>query len=152
MSIIHEGMLSSFADPKDVEVFNRLFKEYKSQGLSDQQAEDKAFIKGDNGIGVWNDITSEGSGPSCAAIPEDMEQLGIGATEDNKWRPARNRRVEVTANGTTITCAIKDRLPHRKFVKHGVVLDLNPDAVRLLGKEPPLMIEGSWKLVEEAEV
>lgn len=85
------------------------------------------------------DNTAEGSGPSCALPPEDMEE---------KWGSivnARHALVSVTGNGKTITCVLKDRMPRRANIKNGAGIDLNPDAVRALGLEPPIMIAASWR-------
>lgn len=144
--IIIAGNASSFADPKDVEGFNKWYKIYLDQGMSDHDATQAAFNKGDNGIGLWGDITSEGSGPSCALIPEDMERFG--ATEKNNWKELRCRSVQVFIGDSSVVCKIKDRLPHRKRVKHGVVIDLNPDAIRYFGHEPPIMLEASYQLID----
>lgn len=138
----HHGKASSFADPKDIASFKKWYAIYIQQGLSDSQAEKKAFAKGDNGIGCYGDITAEGSGPSCAIIPEDsIEKWGSLAG-------AKHRKVQVTANGKTVECVVKDCMPHRANVKNGAIIDLNPDAVRVLGLEPPIMITAEWHWLE----
>ena len=128
------GMASSFADPSDVAAFQSC----KAQGKSDQEC----FRVGDNGIGCWGDPTNEGSGPSCALPPDDMEA---------KWgsvAAAKHRPVVVHANGRTIVCVLKDRMPRKAHIKNGACIDLNPDAVRALGLQPPVMVpvEWSWDL------
>lgn len=129
--IEHRVKASSFADPADV----RAFKKCKARGGSDQEC----FKVGDNGEGCWMDDTSEGSGPSCALPPEDMEE---------KWGSvvnAKHKLVIVSGNGKTITCVLKDRMPRRANIKNGAGIDLNPDTVRALGLEPPIMISATWK-------
>lgn len=127
---VHEVKASSFADPADV----RAFKRCKDRGGSDQDC----FKLGDNGIGAWGDDCSEGSGPSCALPPEDLI---------DKWGAvnlAKHKPVNVIANGKTITCLVKDRMPWKKNITNGAGIDLNPDAVRALGLEPPIMVPAQW--------
>jgi hypothetical protein len=129
----HVVRASSFADPADV----RAFKKCKERGGSDQDC----FKVGDNGIGCYGDDVSEGTGPSCALPPEDSEE---------KWGSvanAKHKLVEVTANGVAVTCVLKDRMPHRANIKNGAGIDLNPDAVRALGLQPPIMIAATWQWV-----
>lgn len=132
MATEHRVWASSFADPIDV----RRFKHCKENGGTD----DDCFEVGDNAKGVWNDDTSEGSGPSCALPPEVMEYY-FGATEANKWREARMLTILVRLDGSEHyhEVKIKDRMPHiatleRKGRKYRI--DLNPDTCRALGKEP----------------
>lgn len=130
-AIEHRVKASSFADPADVEAFRKC----KSRGKTDKEC----FKVGDNGIGCWGDKTSESTGLSCALPPEDMEE---------KWGSvanAKNKLVIVSGNGKTITCVLKDRMPRRANIKNGAGIDLNPDAVRALGMEPPMMIEATWQ-------
>jgi hypothetical protein len=129
--LAHPVRASSFADPKDVAAFKRC----KADGGSDQEC----FRQGDNAIGCWGDSTAEGSGPSCALPPEDMiEKWGSEAA-------AKHKPVDVTANGITTHCILKDSMPHRANITNGAGIDLNPDAVRALGLEPPIMTPASWK-------
>lgn len=138
----HEGKASSFADPADVKAFKKWYKIYLDEGLSPDRAKQRAFAKGDNGEGCWGDDTSEGSGMSCALPPEDMEEkFGSVAV-------AKHQQVEVTANDKTITCTLKDRMPHRTNITNGAMIDLNPDAVRALGLEPPIMVNATWRWLE----
>lgn len=137
--ILHVGKASSFADPKDVEAFKKWFSVYKEQGLSDEAATNKAFEKGDNAIGCWDDDTSAGSGPSCAVPPEDMIE---------RWGSvdaAKHRLVEVSANDQSVTCVLKDRMPDRAEITNGAIIDLNPDACAALGLEPPIMASATWR-------
>ena len=85
---IHPVLASSFADPADVEAFEKC----KAQGKSDQEC----FKIGDNGVGCWGDNTKEGSGPSVAFPPETMEETW--GSVDN----ARGQKVYVHANGTGV--------------------------------------------------
>lgn len=127
----HKVKASSFADPADVRAFRRC----KDRGGTDQQC----FKVGDNGRGAWGDDTSEGSGSSCALPPDDMIQ---------KWgsiAAAKHKLVEVTYEDKSVTCVLKDRMPWKKNIKNGAGIDLNPDAVRALGLEPPIMVKATWR-------
>lgn len=129
----HHGKASSFADPADVAAFKRC----KATGKTDKQC----FDVGDNAIGCWGDSTAEGTGPSCAVPPEDMvEKWG---TEEN----AKHKLIDVTANDQTVTCVLKDVMPPKAEITNGAVIDLNPDAVRELGLQPPVMVTASWNWV-----
>ena len=121
------GKASSFADPADV----RAFKRAKERGLSDREA----FKYGDNGIGLWGTDTTLPR-PMCALPREDWEHLG---------RRAEGAPLEVRANGRQIRCELQDTLPSRRFIKNGVVIDLNPEACRLLGMTPPILVTASWR-------
>lgn len=125
---IRTGLASSFADPADVIAFRKC----KAQGHSDQHC----FALGDNGIGKWGDDCSSGSGPACALPPEDWQQFG-GA--------AHNKKVIVTGNGRTVTCFLRDTMPHRANIHNGAVIDLSPDTVEALGWKPPLMAHVTWQ-------
>lgn len=121
---------SSFADPADVRRFNRC----KARGGSDHEC----FQVGDNAIGCYGDDTSEGSGPSCALPPEVME-ANWGGTLAAKHKP-----IIVAHSGKQVTCLIKDRMPHVAAITNGARIDLNPDAGRALGLEPPFMVDVIW--------
>jgi hypothetical protein len=98
----------------------------------------ECFKKGDNGVGCWGDDCTEGSGPSCALPPEDMI---------DKWGSvlaAKHKPVIVSLNGHTVTCLLKDRMPHRANITNGAGIDLNPDAVRAAGLQPPIMAPATW--------
>ena len=140
----HKVWASSFADPPDVKAFRRC----KDQGKSD----DECFEVGDNGVGVWNDDCSQGSGPSCALPPEVMEYY-FKAVPDNKWRDARNQiiLVRLANSHKDVEVAIRDRMPHiytleRKGRKYRI--DLNPDACLALGKHWPLEELVYWRKKE----
>jgi hypothetical protein len=126
----HSVIASSFADPKDVAAFKRC----KAEGKSD----DECFKVGDNAIGAWGDSTAEGTGPSCALPPDDLIA---------KWQnvnQGRNKSVLVEANGKSVVCIVKDRMPWKKDIRNGAGIDLNPDAVRALGWEPPILNHVTW--------
>jgi len=130
-STIHSVMASSFADPADVAAY----RDAKARGLSDEQA----FKVGDNAIGCYGDDTSEGSGPSCALPPEDIQE---------KWGSVaggRGKPVLVSAGGKTVTALLKDCMPHRAHIENGAGIDLNPDTVAALGLVPPVMVTATWQ-------
>jgi hypothetical protein len=129
----HHGKASSFADPADV----RAFKRCKDEGKSDQEC----FKVGDNGIGCWGDDTSEGSGPSCALPPDDMEEK-FGST-----LKAKHARVRVAANGQEVIVTLKDRMPSKRNITNGAIIDLNPDAAVALGLKPPFLRDAKWAWV-----
>lgn len=129
----HVGKASSFADPADIIAFRKC----KERGGSDQDC----FKVGDNGIGKWDDSTLEGSGPSCAIPPDDMNARW-GSIDAAKHKP-----VEVVANGKTVVAITKDTMPWKKNITNGAIIDLNPDACRELGLEPPIMVNCEWRWV-----
>lgn len=125
MSTPHRVQASSFADPADV----RAYLKAKAEGKTDQQA----FEVGDNGVGFWGDNTKEGSGPSCALSPETMKSIW-GSVAAAHLKP-----VHIAGNGHEVIALVKDTLPH-----HSNRIDLNPDAVRALGWQPPLLEIVVW--------
>jgi hypothetical protein len=127
----HATYASSFADPADVEAFNKC----KAQGKSD----DECFKVGDNGIGCWNQSTIEGTGPSCALPPEYMEaRWGTVAAAKNKPVTVVNQQ------GEKVKCILKDRMPHVDNLANQARIDLNPDACEALGFTPPVMEQVTW--------
>lgn len=124
------GLCSSFADLADV----RAFKRCKATGASDQAC----FRVGDNGIGCWGDLTAQETDPMCAVPPDDMI-MRWGSVD-----AAKHKKVLVTANGKTITVKLADRMPWKKNIKNGAIIDLNPAAAKELGLKPPFMVNGSW--------
>lgn len=127
------GKASSFADPNDVAAYQRCIARGGTQS--------HCLAIGDNGVGCFGDKTSEGSGIAAALPPDDMiAQWGsIGN--------ARHKKVRVWVNGHSIVCVLKDRLPWKKFILHGVVIDLNPDACSALGVKSPVMVDAQWAWV-----
>jgi hypothetical protein len=130
----HETWASSFADPADIEAFEKC----KAQGHSD----DYCFQYGDNGIGCYGQSTVEGTGPSCA-LPPEYTEAKWGSVEAGK-----NKLVRVILDDGTlkhqVMCVLKDRMPHIENLASEARIDLNPDAVRALGLEPPIMERVKW--------
>lgn len=145
--ITHHGRASSFADPADIVRFHKWFRIYKDQGFSDDRAEKLAFKKGDNGVGCWDDSTVEGTGPSCALPPEDMEEKW-GGSKETHWIEAKNKLVQVTIGDKSVVCVLKDRMPHKANIENSAIIDLNPDAVKALGQQFPLLMQCSWSWVD----
>lgn len=128
----HEVVASSFADPKDVEAFNRC----RAQGKTEQEC----FKVGDNGIGCWGDNTAQGQIAMCALPPDDMiEEWG---TVDRAKR--KLVRVTIPATGRSALCVLADRMPWKRNIKNGAGIDLNPAAVRELGMKPPIKVKARW--------
>jgi hypothetical protein len=151
MEIIHTGLGSSFADPKDVIAYLQWYHTYLGQGKSKEEAENLAYAKGDNGVGCWGDSTVEGSGPSCALPPEVMaERWGLTPrsafikTLSDQLRHVRNKEVKVEFNDKIVVCKVKDRMPHLANITNNAIIDINADAWRALGKEPPMLTKVSW--------
>jgi hypothetical protein len=126
---VHVVKASSFADPADVLAFKRC----KARGGSDREC----FAFGDNAIGLWGDSTSAPR-PMCALPREDWAPFGSAA---------RGKLVLVRANGREVVCELRDTMPHRKNIKNGAGIDLNPAAVGKLGLKPPIMIAATWQWV-----
>ncbi len=124
---VHFVKASSFADPADVLAFKRC----KAGGGTDQEC----FKVGDNAIGCWGDSTSAPV-PMCALPREDWQPLGSAA---------RGRKVLVKANGHSVVCELRDTMPHKRNIKNGAGIDLNPAAVAKLGMKPPIMIAATWQ-------
>ena len=124
---------SSFADPEDVRRYRKWFAIYKAQGMSDGKADDLAKAKGDNGQGCWMDDTSAGSGPSCALPPETM--IDIWGSVD----AAKHQKLFLECGERSVTCLVKDRMPHIAHITNGARIDLNPDACEALDLTPPVM-------------
>lgn len=146
MSVIsHHGKASSFADPADVRAFRRWKQHYLDEGYTNDRATELAFAHGDNGVGLWNDNTAEGSGPSCALPPEDMEERW-GGSKATHWIEAKHKLVNVTIGEVTVTCTLKDRMPHKRNITNGAIIDLNPDAIRAFNMEPgnDFMEQAMW--------
>jgi hypothetical protein len=124
---VHDVTASTFADPGDVSAFRAC----KARGNSDMTC----FGMGDNGVGKWGDDCTAGSGPACALPPEAWSQFGSGA---------RNKQVVVTAKGRTVTCFLRDTMPHLANIHNGCGIDLNPDACAALGITPPNTVAATW--------
>lgn len=122
------GLASSFADSADI----KAFKKCKAGGKSDQAC----FKVGDNGVGCWGDDTTADR-PMCALPPEDFAHLA---------KP-RGALVEVLVRDRRVVCELRDRMPARKNIKNGAVIDLNAAAWRVLGFEPPVLEPCGWRWV-----
>jgi len=57
---------------------------------------------------------------------------------------AKQAPVNVSIGDKSVQCTLRDRMPWKKNIKNGAIIDLNPDAVRALGLEPPIMAEATW--------
>jgi hypothetical protein len=47
--------------------------------------------------------------------------------------------------GKEVVCALLDTMPHRKNIKNGAGIDLNPDAWDVLGHIPPQLRAATWE-------
>jgi hypothetical protein len=131
MKTEHHVLASSFADPADIQAFQRC----KEHGGSDRYC----FQFGDNGIGYWQDDTKKGSGPACALPPDDLISTW-GSVNEAKHKP-----VLVTINGHSCVCPIKDTMPWKKHITNGAGIDLNFDALKELNLTPPVLTPATWK-------
>lgn len=123
-------MASTFADPADVAAFRRC----KAKGNSDMTC----FAVGDNGVGAWGDNTADGP-PMCALPPEDLVE---------KWGSViggKHRDVVVLHDGKEYRCIVGDLMPHRRNIKNGCGLDMNPSLCKLIGHTPPATVPIAWK-------
>lgn len=130
---VHTVKATSFADPEDV----KKFKQCIAQG----HTENFCFKVGDNGIGKWGDDTTQPF-PMCALPPEDWEP---------KWGSAAKGRkvlVRIPSTGAKVICALRDTMPHKKNIKNGAGIDLNPSACDLLGLKPPVRVTATWQWAE----
>jgi hypothetical protein len=119
--IEHHVKATCFADESDV----ARFKACKEAGGSDEHC----FEVGDNGEGAWGDDTTTDE-PICALPPEDMiERWG-------SCDAAYRKKVLVAVIGRSVICSMKEKMPHRRFIKNGAGIDLNPAAIRMLGRSP----------------
>lgn len=123
-----EVKASSFADPEDVESFNRC----KAAGGTDMEC----FRYGDNGIGAWGHITAQDQTP-MVALPRD-DWMAAGKTGGSK--------VMVEYKGKQVVALLGDTMPWKKNIKNGAGIDLNPAASKALGLTPPHIISGvKWR-------
>ena len=120
---------SSFADPNDIAAFRKC----KAAGHSDNYC----FGMGDNGIGCWQDDTSQRSGPSCA-----LHVSVISAKWGTKAK-GKHKKVNVRYGPKEVECVLKDICGKKDRI------DLNPDAVRAIGLAPPILIEVHWSWCED---
>lgn len=129
VSAVHEVLASSFADPADI----RAFEKCKAAGGTDEEC----FRKGDNGIGLWNDRTTEDR-PMCALPRDDWQDFG---------NSARGRAVLVTCDGKSVICELRDTMPWKKNIRNKAGIDLNPAAWKALGFKPPQLRKATWQWV-----
>jgi len=118
---------SSFADPADVAAYRHAIAQGKTRA--------EALKLGDDAIGKWGDDTSSPNKPMCALPPEDWQA---------KWgngQRARGKLITVIWKGKTVQCELRDTMPHRKNIKNGAGIDLNPGVAKLFGLKPPFMIK-----------
>lgn len=132
MKTWNKAIATSFADPEDVKAYRRA----KAAGLSDQEA----FKRGDNGVGCWGDDTTENR-PMCALPPEDWKPLG---------KRARGARVEIETDRRSVVAELRDTMPHRRNIRNGAGIDLNPAAVAALGLRVPCHHPVKWRFQETA--
>ena len=130
----HPVKATSFADPADVRAFNRC----KANGNSDQEC----FKVGDNGIGLWGDDCSEGSGPSVALPPDEM------IAKYGSIAAAKHKPVKITSVGGSVVALLKDRMPWERNITNGAGLDMNPDTCKALGEAPPAELGVIWEWSE----
>ena len=122
----NECIASSFADPADIVGFKRA----KARGLTDVQA----FAYGDNGIGCWGDDTTAAK-PMVALPPEDWKGFGP---------EARGKVVKIEYLNRWIFAELRDTMPARRNIKNGCGIDLNPEACKILGLNPPIRVKVKW--------
>jgi hypothetical protein len=123
---------SSFADPSDVAAYQ--------QAIAEGKTEADALEVGDNGIGLCGDVTVREDIPMCALPPEDW--LAEWGTGEN----ARGRNVAVTYKGKTVIGELRDTMRHRRNIKNGAGIDLNPGFAKAFGIQPPFLLEGvGWE-------
>jgi hypothetical protein len=127
----HAGKASSFADPADIAAFKRC----KARGNSDIYC----FGYGDNGIGCWGDDTTTLSEPIVAVPPDDMVQR-FGSVAD-----AKHAKLDLTIGEKTVRCVVKDRMPWKRNITNGGVIDLAPGAQKAFGLKPPFMVDATWE-------
>ena len=118
----HKTTATSFADSGDLARFVKC----KATGKSDHEC----FRVGDNAIGLWGDKTSDGTGPCCA--------LPSSAWHDY-YNEARKKLVLVRVGDRTVTCELRDTSGSRD------VVDLNPDACKMLGLTIPVKEPAMWR-------
>lgn len=132
----HRVMASSFADPMDLFRFRNC--------VANGRSEKACLAVGDNGVGVWGDKTSPGSGPACALPPEDWRHFGS---------KARGLKVRVQFGDQEVICELRDTMPHRDKLANEAEIDLNYDAWIVLGASPAQIEAGMmehvvWSFVE----
>jgi hypothetical protein len=130
-SVLHIGKASSFADLRDVEAFRRC----KETGKSDKEC----FRVGDNGVGCFGDDVTRIDIPYVAVPPEDMEA---------RWgsvSAAKGRHINLTIGDNTRLVFVGDRMPAKRFITNGAVIDLAPGAQVIFNLKAPFMVPCKWQ-------
>lgn len=132
---------SSFADPKDVEAFNRC----KAAGGTDQQC----FKVGDNGIGFFKGVNTADPNTPYAAVPREVwkEKWGTSANAAGKGIEVTYKNPQ-TGETRTVIGKLGDTMPSQANIKNGAGIDLNPGFSNKLGMKPPFLEPVSWKWTE----
>lgn len=129
---------SSFADDADIAAFYRCKrnKGYMSRGTWHAGSSDKhCFNVGDNAVGFWEDATRAGTGPACAITALEIKARWGSLDE------GRHKLVRVFYQGRQAEIPVKDLLGT------GGRVDLNPDALELLGLKAPTLVDIEWEWV-----
>lgn len=122
---------TSFADPKDVDRYNKV--------LAETGSEKAALQAGDNGVGAWGDITATEEEAICALPPEVIKE---------KWgslKQAKRKPVAVKYADVVVTGVLGDIMPSVKSIKNGAGIDLNPGFAIRLGLKPPFKTDVEWE-------
>lgn len=96
------------------------------------------YLKGDSGVGAWNDVTAQLDVPMVALPPSEMVK---------KWgqsKLARGKKVRVrllsSGHGNEFVCEVRDKGPNG-------VIDLNPAALVAAGlpSDTELSVTANWE-------
>jgi hypothetical protein len=132
------GIVTSFATPKDLATFAAI----KKAGGSDE----KALLKGDNGIGAKDLGYVSTPNAYGVAIPEDQLRARFGDNPDD-WRTAR---AQLTIGDKMVQVPIIDLGPGAKPQARGVVTDASHPLATAMGIKPDDEANGSVALVANA--
>lgn len=127
---MHQVKASTFADPADVAAYKLWYQRYRDAGYDDNHAQQKAFLKGDNGVGWTGLDCTDLSIPYIALPVEDWQE---------KWgdkHTASGKKVNVTMLGKTVECILGDTMPHRDHIENGCGLDMAPGTQKAFGLTP----------------
>jgi hypothetical protein len=58
---------------------------------------------------------------------------------------AKGKPVTIQTSDTQTTAFVRDRMPWKKYIRNGAVIDCNPDTCEALDEKPPMMIVVKWK-------
>ena len=127
---------STFADPEDVAAYRK--------AIADGKSRTEALKLGDDGVGKWGDDTTSSTVQMCALPPEDWE------TKWGRGQKARGKGVKVSYKGRTVVGELRDTMPHKRNIKNGAGIDLNPGYVAAFGLRPGFLLDGfEWDWLEE---